>query len=383
MRVLHLGKFFPPHAGGIERFTALLLHALAGPELTQAALVHATPGRPRQPREWIDAASAAQLREVACHGRLLFAPLSPGWPLACRRMIRDFRPDLLHVHMPNPSAFWLLGLAAAQRLPWVLHWHADVPADAQHLGVRLAARPYRLLERAMLVRSAAVVATSAAYRDASDALRPLREQVRVIGLAAEPAPLATATPAPQWPAEGLRVLAVGRLSYYKGFAVLLDALARAPQCQLLLVGEGEQRAALESRARRLGIADRVRFAGGVDDAALHAAYRACDLFCLPSLDRAEAFGLVLLEAMRVGKPVLASAIPGSGVTEVAVAGETATLVPPGDVDALAAALRSLAADPQLRSRLGQRGLERWSSCYRPEAVARETLALYRELVPGA
>ena len=130
MRVLHLGKFFPPYAGGIERFTALVLHALAAPhreamrrdapdrvapELTQAALVHATPGHPRHPRDWTDPLSGAQLREVACHGRLLFAPLSPGWPLACQQMLREFRPDLLHIHMPNPSAFWLLAMARARR----------------------------------------------------------------------------------------------------------------------------------------------------------------------------------------------------------------------------------------------------------------------------
>lgn len=379
MRVLHLGKFFPPHAGGIERFTALLLHALAGTGPTQAALVHATPGRARHPRSWIDPASGAQMREVACHGRLLFAPVSPTWPLACQQLIRDFHPDLLHIHMPNPSAFWLLGMASARRLPWLLHWHADVPADARHMGVRLAARPYRLLERRMLQRSAAIVATSAAYRDGSEALAPFRERVRIIGLAAEPAPAPTAVEAPAWPGSGVRLLAVGRLSYYKGFDVLMEALARVPGCQLLLVGEGEQRAALQAQVARLGLGERVRFAGEVDDATLHAAYRACDLFCLPSLDRAEAFGLVLLEAMREGKPVLASAIPGSGVTEVAVDGHTATLVAPGDADALAVALRTLADDARLRERLGRAGKERWSRHYRPEAVAAATLALYREL----
>lgn len=379
MRVLHLGKFFPPHAGGIERFTALLLHALAGTGPTQAALVHATPGRPRHPRDWIDPASGAQMREVACHGRLLFAPVSPAWPLACHRLIRDFHPDLLHIHMPNPSAFWLLGMASARRLPWLLHWHADVPADARHMGVRLAARPYRLLERRMLERAAAIVATSAAYRDGSETLAPFRDRVRIIGLAAEPPPAPTSVPSPAWPGHGLRLLAVGRLSYYKGFDVLLEALARVPGCQLLLVGEGERRSALQAQVARLGLGDRVRLAGEVDDATLHAAFRACDLFCLPSLDRAEAFGLVLLEAMREGKPVLASAIPGSGVGEVAVHGHTALLAPPGDAAALAAALRTLADDGRLRERLGRAGKERWNLHYRPEPVAAQTLALYREL----
>ena len=383
MRVLHLGKFFPPHAGGIERFTATLLQALSGHGLEQAALVHATPGRPRPVRDWIDSASAAALHEVPCHGRVLFAPVSPGWPLACRRLLRRFRPDLLHLHLPNPSAFWLLALPEARRLPWLLHWHADVPSDARHMGVRLAARPYRLLERRLLERAAAVVATSAAYRDGSAELAPWRAKVRVIGLAAQEPPTTLAAQPPHWPAPGLRLLAVGRLSYYKGFEVLLQAVARVPEASLLLVGDGERRPALEAAITRLGLAGRVRLAGELPDAALLAAFRACDLFCLPSLDRAEAFGLVLLEAMREGKPVLASRIPGSGVAEVAADGETALLVPPGDEQALAAALETLAADPARRATLGAAGRERWHRHYRPQPVAEQVLALYSELAGSA
>lgn len=382
MRVLHLGKFFPPHAGGIERFTAVLLKALAGLGVQQAALVHATPGKPRPSRDWTDTDSGARLREVPCHGRLLFAPVSPGWPQACRRLIREFRPDLLHLHLPNPSAFWLLAMPEARRLPWVLHWHADVPSDARHLGVRLAARPYRLLERRLLERAGMVIATSDAYRDGSSELARFRDKVRVVGLAVEEPEEADATAAPGWPGPGLRVLAVGRLSYYKGFEVLLRALAQVPDASLLIVGDGERRQPLEAELRRLGLADRVRLTGELPDPVLHAAYRACDLFCLPSLDRSEAFGLVLLEAMRAGKPVLASRVPGSGVVEVAADGETAVLVPPGDADALALALRALASDPDRRARLGAAGLERWQRQYRPGPVAAQVLALYEDVIAG-
>ena len=379
MRVLHVGKFFPPCPGGIERFSAVLLEALSAEGVSQAALVHATPSAPRERRDWTDAASGARMHEVPCSGRLLFVPVSPGWPLAFERLLRDFAPQLLHVHLPNPYAFWLLASSAARRIPWVLHWHADVAADARHLGVRLASHPYRLMESLLLRRAAAVVATSAAYRDASPALQAVAGKVRVVPLAV--APLADGPSAPlQWPAQGLRLLAVGRLSYYKGFDVLLDALAQVPACQLLLVGDGEQRGALEAQALRLGIAGRVRFAGALDDEALHQAYRDCDLFCLPSIDRSEAFGLVLLEAMRASRPILASAIPGSGVSEVAPDGDVALLVPPRDVVAFAAALRRLQGDADLRARLGQAGHDRWQARFRPAPVARALRALYAEVL---
>src|SRR5690606_11710640 len=147
-----------------------------------------------------------------------------------------FQPDLLHLHLPNPSAFWLMALPEARRIPWLVHWHADVPDDARHMGVRIAARPYRLLESRLLRQARAVVATSASYRDGSTALQQATEKVRVIGLAAPPPPAVLEAAPPAWPVAGLRLLAVGRLSYYNGFDVLLRAVARVPSVSLLLVG---------------------------------------------------------------------------------------------------------------------------------------------------
>lgn len=375
MRVLHLGKFFPPYPGGMERHLADLATAQAAAGLEVAALVHATP-HDRSRRRWQE--RDVLLDAVPCHGQLVFAPLSPGWPGHLRRLLREFRPELLHVHAPNPSAFWLLASPAARRLPWLVHWHADIPHDSGRLGLRLGYPVYRRFEHALSARATRIVATSAPYLAASRALRPWRDKCRVIplGIGAAPAPAARA---PDWPAPGLRLLAVGRLSYYKGFEVLLEALAQCPQASLLLVGEGELDAPLRAQAARLGLAGRVRFAGRLDDASLEAAYRACDLFCLPSIDRAEAFGIVLLEAMRAGKAVVASDIPGSGVGSVVQAGRSGELVPPRDATALARVLLRLAGEPALLAAYGAAGRARWEQEYRIAAVTQQWLALYREL----
>src|SRR5690606_18894707 len=110
---------------------------------------------------------------------------------------------------------WLLASAAARGRPWLLHWHADIPQDSRQLALRLGYPVYRQFERALLRRSTAVIATSPSYLAASPVLQATRVPVHVIplGLPAAPAP----SPAPHWPAPGLRLLAVGRLSYYKGF----------------------------------------------------------------------------------------------------------------------------------------------------------------------
>jgi glycosyltransferase involved in cell wall biosynthesis len=386
MRILHIGKFFPPHPGGIERSSADLCTALAAPDVAVAMLAHAEPGVRRGRQEHV---GDVEVTLAACHGHWLYAPVSPSFPWWLQRTIAGFRPDLLHLHLPNTSAFWALLVPAARHLPWVVHWHADIPLDSRKSGLRLAYRLYRPWEQAVLRRARAVIATSAAYLDSSAALAAWHDKTRVIPLGLPPIlpdeTNDTNSTNPEWPAAGIRVLAVGRLSYFKGFDVLLRAVALTPDISLLLIGDGECAADLRRLAGELGIAARVTFAGRVDmnasgTATLNAAYAAADVFCLPSTERAESFGLVLLEAMRAGLPTVASDIPGSGVGYVVRHGETGLLVPPGDVAALAAALRRLADDAPLRRCLGDAGARRWHDEFTLQRAADQTLALYRELL---
>ncbi|MBB5207328.1 glycosyltransferase [Chiayiivirga flava] len=377
MRILHLGKFYPPHAGGIERFVAELAAAQRSAGHAVAALVHASPGV-ATPTRRVDA-DGVEVHAVPCHGQLLFAPVSPGWAVHFRRLMDEFRPDLLHVHVPNVSAFWLLASRRARRVPWVLHWHADIPADSGQIALRLGYPLYRQFERRLVERADVAVATSHAYAQASVPLRSHARRVAVVPLGMGDAPAPGIAPA--WPGAGLRLLAVGRLSYYKGFEILLRALSDVPDASLLLVGAGDGAAGLQATVQALGLQARVRLAGHLDDAALEAAYRACDVFCLPSLDRAEAFGMVLLEAMRAGKPIVASDIPGSGVGTVA-GPDNALRVAPGDAGALADAIRTLAESAALRERLGTSGRLRWEREYRIGAVSAAMDAVYRSVCSG-
>jgi len=380
MRVLHIGKFFPPYPGGIERSCSDLTAALVASGVATAMLAHAEPGAHRS-RQLV--ADGVEVTLAACHGQLLYAPISPAFPRLLARMIHKFAPDLLHIHMPNTSAFWALLSPAARRLPWIVHWHSDIPLDSRRSSLRLAYGVYRPWEQALLRRTRAVIATSQPYVDASIALQPWRDKLHVIPLGIAPI---ESDPAPGrplsmlWPASGLRILAVGRLSYYKGFDVLLRALADVPHAQLLLIGSGECEAALRALVAQLGIESRVRFAGHIDDATLVRAYAEADVFCLPSIERAEAFGLVLLEAMRAALPTLASDISGSGVGYVVRDRQTGMLVPPGDAGALAGALRELAADENLRRHLGAAGQRRWHDEFTMDRNAQQTLALYREIL---
>lgn len=374
MRILHLGKYYAPERGGIERYLQALAEWSVARGDTVGVLVHQRAGHWRSTQEFINGVS---VRRAGCVAAPLYTPLSPAFPFELAHALRDIRPDLLHLHFPNPSCFAALASPAARQLPWIVHWQAEVAPDSADWRLRTAYRAYRPFEQAVLARASAIVATSQAYVDVSVPLAPWHAKTVVIPLGVEDAE--SGTPAPGlWPAkQGMRLLAVGRLSHYKGFDVLLEALAQATGASLLLIGRGECERALHALAHELGLDQRVAFAGALDDSALAAAYAAAEVFVLPSLDRSESFGLVLLEAMRARLPIIASAIAGSAVGTIVGDNQTGLLVTPGDQHALATAIERLRANGELRAAFGAEGRARWERAYTLEQSARAVRALYQ------
>ena len=388
LRVLHIGKFYAPQRGGIERHVQDLAEWQLANGIDAQVLVHQPPGHWFGTRDLVDGVT---VERAGCIAAPLYAPISPSFPLRLSSMIRRHQPQALHLHLPNASCFALLASPAARCLPWIVHWHADISADAKDWRLHVAYRLYRPFEQAVLRRATAIIVTSQAYRDASVALAPWLSKTTVVALGIAPLPDTHAAgsreSASAWPADdGLKLLAVGRLSYYKGFDTLLDALAvlrdrgDGPMPRLLLVGDGEHGSRLREHARRLKLDDCVRFAGGVDDHALQLAYESADLFVLPSLDRSEAFGLVLLEAMRAGLPVVASAIAGSGVGHVVADGVTGDLFAAGDAIALADALARMTREPTRRQRMGAAGHARWRDAFSLERSARAVREVYENVL---
>lgn len=385
MRVLHIGKFYPPFAGGMENFLADLLPALGHQDVVAAALVHDAPSLSASPAPAENAQQVSVYR-VPCYGRVLYAPVSPSFPFWLARVIAEFQPDLLHLHLPNTSAFWALVVPAARRLPWVIHWHADVVASTIDRRLALAYRLYRPFEQRLLAASAAIIATSPPYLEASAALAPWRTRCRVIplGLAPtripEPDTAARSRAVAWWGQSGFRILAIGRLTYYKGHDSLIQAVIGLADSRTLIVGTGEHRKRLAALIETLRLQDRVALPGFQPDGDLTALLASCDVLCLPSLERTEAFGLVLLEAMRFGKPVVVSDIPGSGPGWVVHQAGQGLCVPPGDPQALAVALRQLQQDPGQRAALGQAGAAALREQFGIEPVAAAIKALYQQVL---
>lgn len=377
MRILHLGKFYPPVPGGIERYLGDLVQAQQAAGDSPAVLCHADDRASRSD-------DPSWLMRCPVWFRLLFAPISPQFPLWLARAIRRHDPEVLHLHLPNPSAFAALVLPSARRLPWVVHWHADVETARFPWSLRLVYPVYRIFERAVLERADAVVATSATYLESSRPLSRVRDKVRVIPLGVDPARLPD-VPKDEadelWPGGGMRVLAIGRLTYYKGFDILIRAVADLPEIALVIVGEGEERPRLERLLDQWGRPRHVRLLGAADDPACQRLLASCDVFCLPSRERTEAFGIVLMEAMRYGKPIVATRLAGSGVPWVAREHDNAVLVPPDDAAALAAALAVLYHDPARRARLAASGYARFVAEFDIGISARALRGLYARVDP--
>lgn len=381
MHVLHVGKYFPPSLGGMERFLADITHCQRAHGLDVSVLVH-DDGRVRR-----DDQDIPWVVRVPVWFRLVFAPISPLFPWYLRRTINRFRPDVLHLHVPNVSAFWVLGLRSARTIPCVVHWHADVVQSKLNIGLRLLYPFYRPFERALLDHADLVIPTSKNYLESSIALQPWMSKCHVIPLGLDAARLPDLRVEPReesqmWNGEGLRLLAIGRLTYYKGFDILIRAVAGLENCELLIVGEGETRRYLESVIAREGCAGKVRLLGELEDAQCHRLLVSCDVFCLPSRERTEAFGIVLMEAMRYGKPVVATNLPCSGLSWVVQDGVNGLLVPLDDEVAWRQVLSSLWNDPARRRQLGEAGRRRFIAEFGIDVVAKRLQPIYEVLVPG-
>lgn len=365
MRVLHLGKFYPPAKGGMEAILRLICHETANHVQNRVLVAN---DRFVRVEERDGGVEVVRLPSIA---RIGAVAVCPGFPAQLARE----EADLIVLHEPNPMALvaYFLARPEAKLIVW---FHSDVIRPSWRY--RLFYRPFL---RFALTCATRIAVSSAPLSETAPALREWQNKCVVIPFGVEK-PTESAAIATR--AEVIRreiarpfVLFVGRFVAYKGVDVLLEAL-RESSASAVLVGDGPLREELERRTHACGMADRVRFAGEVTNDELAALYRACDLFVLPSVTRQEAFGVVQIEAMSRAKPVVSTDV-GTGVAWVNVHEETGLVVPPGDAVALRGAIERLLANPLERQQMGRAAAERARSVFAVDRMADAILALYHEV----
>lgn len=367
LRVVHVGKFYPPATGGMERVLESLCEGPTGGVESRVIVCNTRRATVRE------VVRGVPVTRVGIVGQAGSVPLAPALPAEIRRA----RGDLMIVHEPNPWA--LLSLAVARStLPVAIWFHSEVVRPRLQYSLF-----YHPLARRAYQRARRIVVSSPSLGEHASALQPYRDKVRVIPFGIEMSRW-DATPAVRARAAEIRdgargrplFLFAGRMVPYKGVDVLLRALVGL-DASAILVGDGPSRPGWTALARELGLTGRVRFAGEVPHGELAALYHACDTFVLPSVTRAEAFGYVQLEAMTCGKPVVSTRVR-SGVSWVNRHGESGLTVPPGDVEALRRALAELSGDASLRARFGAAGRRRVESEFTMNIMRSSAEALYRE-----
>ncbi|MBR3419842.1 MAG: glycosyltransferase, partial [Oscillospiraceae bacterium] len=274
------------------------------------------------------------------------------------------------LHLPFPLADLAL-LLSGYKGRVVVAWHSDVVRQ------KLMLKFYKPLMKRLLKRADAILVATQAHIDSSPYLREYREKCVIVPYGIDPAayenrPHQTPLQDRLHDKSAKKILFTGRLVYYKGADVLLEAFAKVKSnAELFLAGTGVLEPELKAAAAALGIEKRVHFLGRRMTPELRDMFADCDIFVLPSVANSEAFGIVQLEAMFYGKPVINTALP-TGVPLVSLHGETGLTVPPSDADALAAAMDRLLSDDALREQYGKAARERVLKEFLLDTVMKKT-----------
>jgi rhamnosyl/mannosyltransferase len=375
LRILCYGRFFDDTPGGIQTHTLHLLKSLQD----EVDFVHAVTSRSGKGSALRAAKRVPVIRTASWNVDGSLA-LSPALVAQTHRLHGERQFDLVHLHFPDPMSH-LASMMLPSRIPRVISWHADI---VRQKTMRVFYAPF--LKHAVRHAAAIIVATPS-HVSSSAVLAPLASDDRIkvvpygfdLSAFLEDAPEKEAIAA-KYP--GKRIFAAGRHVSYKGLDVLIKAVAKLPPDVILLLGgSGPLTADLRQLAQRLGVDGRVHFLGFVPDKLLPAYYQASHVFCLPSVTQAEAFGIVQVEAMACGKPVVSTRLD-NGVDFVNEHGKTGLTVQPGDSAALADALLELFNDEAKARMLGAAGRAKAVNEYTAEKMAESVLQIYHSVAAG-
>ncbi len=376
MKILHVYKDYFPVLGGIENHLRWQAEGMAARGHDVTVLVTNTDAHTRHERlNGVSVIKAGRQLNVSS------APLAAALPSYLRQLGHD--ADIIHLHAPYPPGELAQLLLRVGRRT-VITYHSDIVKQATLL------RFYAPFLRKILQRADKILVSSPAYVQSSPFLAPLaaRDPHKVavvhfgIDLArfqSSPAVTARAAELRQPYGPQPLILFVGRLRYYKGVSVLVEAMRHVPDAHCLIVGSGGEEQAIRALLDQHHLHDRVHLVGTISDADLPALYAAADIFALPSIHRSESLGIVLLEAMAAGLPLISTEL-GTGTSYVNQHGETGLVVAPAHPAALAAALNRLVQNPGERQSMGKSAQIRAHQLFGLEQMLDATEAIYENLL---
>lgn len=347
IRVLQINKLYSPWIGGIESVVKDTAEAL-NDKTDMTVLVCKDKGKGVTER-----INGVKVVRAGSLGIKFSMPLSVTFPFLVRKYSKNVDVIILHDPFPLGDLTLLLSGFKGKVIVW---WHSDIVRQKKLLKL-ISPMIHSLLRRADVIFT-----TSEGYINGSAFISRYREKCRIIPygididkyLSVRKTPFLTDMLHHK---DSIKLLFVGRFVYYKGVNFLLEAMKSVSGTELFMVGSGADEARLKEYAEKNGLSDKVHFLAPLSDDELKTAFADCDIFVFPSVEKSEAFGIVQLEAMIYGKPVINTRL-NTSVEYVSIDNVTGITIPPKDSMALSEAVSKLVADPELRRQMGKNAAER-------------------------
>lgn len=369
MKVLQVGKYYPPYNGGIETYLYNLCMELKN-EVDLEVLVSNT-GRKTVIHE-VDGIKVTRVGRIA-----KFA--STDISLTYLKQFSKRTPDIIHIHCPNPLAVICFLLSRNKKSKLVITYHNDI------IRQKVLIIFYKPFLKKLLKKAERIFVHNNNYAHSSTFLQPHLHKV----VSAPPGiDITRFSISPYIKNKMLEitqsygnkiVLFIGRLVYYKGLEYLIESMKNV-SAVLVIIGNGPLKNKLPKLSKRLSVHKKIHFLGNVDEQNKVAYLRSSSLLCLPSTVRSEAFGIVQLEGMICEKPIINTFVEGSGVSSVSINNETGITVPPKNAAALSEAINYLLANPSKSKTFGKSGAKRVLEFYTREKTSRKILRTYKEIL---
>lgn len=351
-KILHISKYYYPFSGGTEQIARDVVLALKG-EYEQKVIAF-NDGK----EDKLDIVDGIEVTKCGCFTKIAAQSLSVSYGKHLHKVMKEFNPDIVVSHYPNPFVTALLLRELKNtKAKLVVYWHLDIVRQ-KYLKLLFAPQ-----NRSLLARADKVIATSPNYIEGSKWLQSVKEKCIVVPNCINVERM-TITPEIEKRAAEIRkenkdktiCVAVGRHTEYKGFTYLVQASKLLDdKFRIFITGKGELTEKLHEEAKG---DTKITFTGRIDDVELKALILASDIFCFPSITKNEAFGLSLAEGMYYKKPAVTFTIPGSGVNYVSLDKVTGIEVENRNVEKYADAMRILSKNKELRLKYGKAGKER-------------------------
>jgi len=355
LKVLHIyNSYYPPTIGGIEKHINTLCEGLNGQFNIKILVTNNTPLTKIENTNGID------IIKTGTFGKIQSAPISPFMPL----WLKKLDSDILHFHLPCPTAMISYFLAKPKGKV-VVTYHSDIVRQKWATGI------YNPLINKFLSSTDSIIATSPSYLNSSQILNKFKNKCKIIPLGINISNFK------EGKANEPTILFVGKLRYYKGLEYLIKAMQNI-NAKLNIVGTGNEYSKLKKLTEKLNLNNKIFFLGNIPESELPQYYSSCSIFVLPSIYRSEAFGIVQLEAMASGKPVISTEL-GTGVTWINQNGKTGIVVQPKDATALTNAINKLLNNETLLRQLGQNAKTRAETEFNKDLMIQRTADLYNSL----